>query len=789
MSSWNKKWSLAILAAICGIVAVVGNTKASSVPPQPYCEGVETLSPDSIGRERGELRIHKSVFESAVAIGPGRPEADAPEPKYHVAASGIVISLDAQGGIAGCSLGEGKIAQPLEGGTSLSGCLTQGEVTVKSLPGGGYEFARKLVDGRQRVCVQTDRFTPAKDSVRWEVEIVGEGGDPRSVPIVTRLNCRNPRESLFWTAWSDPKQSAVLRPDPQPETLLTNGRVSYPDIPDRWVDPLECRPFTDVHWYYGNEDRAGPTGHNYISIPLATVVSRKRDAGVSLVLSPEDVLLNMSLTISQAGDIEFKRTRHRLGGERPLRFSMDFVGHEADWRGGLRWMVARYPRYFEPKIPLADEMAGCAAYSGNEQPLEAAKFRRMSFRVNWKLCDDYPYMGMFIPPVTDIDEKWERAGDEPTPPGKTRTTSCRQMNDYAKWMRNRGFYVLNYFNVCEFGRNMVDREIDPKIIDDPDLWKDPVAFIKLKLPHAYFQPPAFTCYNAWVVDPGDPAYRQFLLEQAERHIRLIPDASGICIDRLDWLRFYNANADDGVSWVNDKPARCGYESWKLLAAKLGPLLRKSNQVLFVNPHPMRQELLREVDGVYTEFGCDTGAFNAVALMCLKMPALAWTVNENFQKEDPHAFFQRHLYLGVYPTAPYPNNNHCITPHPDRDRHYLDYGPLLDALRGKKWVLAPHCVECASPEVKVNLFQVPGGFVAPVTFGGSARLAVLRIRGVAGLENVRCEAIYPAEDKFQSLASSFKDGVLEIPVPLKHGCAVVRIVPSGSPNGSSGRAVP
>ena len=99
-------------------------------------------------------------------------------------------------------------------------------------------------------------------------------------------------------------------------------------------------------------------------------------------------------------------------------------------------------------------MAGCGAYSGDENPIDAAKFKRMAFRINWKLSDDFPYMGMFIPPVKDADEKWDRSCDEAAPPDKPRWTSCRRLNDYAQYMKTNGFYVLNYFNVTEFGKNM-----------------------------------------------------------------------------------------------------------------------------------------------------------------------------------------------------------------------------------------------------------------------------------------------------------------------------------------------
>ena len=109
---------------------------------------------------------------------------------------------------------------------------------------------------------------------------------------------------------------------------------------------------------------------------------------------------------------------HRLGGGKTVRFATDLIGHEAGWRGGLRWMAARYPKYFDPPNPRADAMAGCGAYSGDERPIDVAKFKKMAFRINWKLSDDFPYMGMFIPPVKDADERWTRSCDERRRPAR-----------------------------------------------------------------------------------------------------------------------------------------------------------------------------------------------------------------------------------------------------------------------------------------------------------------------------------------------------------------------------------
>jgi hypothetical protein len=79
---------------------------------------------------------------------------------------------------------------------------------------------------------------------------------------------------------------------------------------------------------------------------------------------------------------------------------MHLVPHEASWRGGLRFLTSRYPQFFEAPNPRAHRIAGCGAYSICEAPLMVAKFKKMAFGFNWKLSDDFPYMGMFIPPVT-----------------------------------------------------------------------------------------------------------------------------------------------------------------------------------------------------------------------------------------------------------------------------------------------------------------------------------------------------------------------------------------------------
>jgi len=136
--------------------------------------------------------------------------------------------------------------------------------------------------------------------------------------------------------------------------------------------------------------------------------------------------------------------------------------------------------------------------------------------------------------------------------------------------------------------------------------------------------------------------------------------------------------------------------------------------------------------------------------------------------------QRHLHLGAFPTAPYPYNNHCINPEPSADRLYMDYGPLLDAMRGKKWVLAPRCVETTTPGVKVNLFEVPAGYALPVSFGGQAATATVKVRNIPGLDKLKAVALHPGVEIAAPVASTVEEGALTLTIPLKRGCAMVQL---------------
>ncbi|MBN1343678.1 MAG: NPCBM/NEW2 domain-containing protein [Phycisphaerae bacterium] len=692
-----------------------------------------------------------ALIVTATLANPYGAEQSSTDSAHVIRTRGLTLYLSSKGTVSRAMLGQRQLPMPLSAETLLAGTQISGDVAAKPFGKGGVEFRKELVnDKEKRRCRLVERFIPAERSVRWEIEVHGSG-EPWSTAIETRLSWPDVTGASFWTAWGD-------------------NRPDAPKGSHSWTDPLVPVPFQDRTLIYGSDHFSHPQA---VSIPIAVVMDEARDAGLSLVLSPEDLILDMRLNTTRQGDIVFSRTRHRIAPDRPVRFAMDLVAHPADWRAALAWMVWRYRKFFDPPNPLAGQIAGCAAYSSHSERFDPEKLMRMAFRVNWKASFDFPYMGMFLPPVTSDTQEWIDFKGKPT--------SINHMRDHSRKMREMGFYVLNYFNVTEFGAGIKLTPPPREAKTDADLWKHANDFLYQVLRDAILPGPNGKPIHSWrycvVMDPGEGAYQRFLLEQAQRHIDKLPESTGICIDRLDWTRRYNSRRDDGVSWVDGKPSRSLVTSWHDIMGKLGPMMHKAGKVIYCNPHYRRLDLLRHLDGVYDEFGQMGHSLNLCALLCLRKPVMEWTILVDELQSDPDAYFQRHLHMGAFLTAPVPGNDHTILPVPWVDKHYFDYGPLLDALRGKRWVLQPHVVRVQDNKAKANLFEVPAGYVLAVTFGGketSASVQLHDLPSLPGQKGFRIEVIHPGHETWAPLEAKQEPGLLTLDVPLCRGCAMVRL---------------
>ena len=358
----------------------------------------------------GNYAEHVDWAEAELVSRPGYTAAQAPRASKPVqqVRSGDIVFTAAGNSLAGFQLSNGKRIN-LEGFFGLgpyapmnSAPSVKMEANFKSAPGG----------------------------VTWDWECNSRSHRSWVAPVDTRFKWPTPSRAKVWLPW---------------------GHGS------KWQDPLVPQPFQDKTYEYG----AFFNREGGLSLPMATVLDEESGVGVTFIQSPNDVLLDMQISTSKAGEICFSRAFHRMGGaESKIKFHMDIVVHEPDVRAALKAIVDRYPQYFEAPCDLAHQVGGAGAYSGWEGAIDARKLAAMGFTVNWKASIDFPYMGMFLPPVKD-DEKWNRfAGggegvfDETKDEGRYGQTSIRQMSDYSVAMRAQGFHVLNYFNVTEFGTHI-----------------------------------------------------------------------------------------------------------------------------------------------------------------------------------------------------------------------------------------------------------------------------------------------------------------------------------------------
>ena len=289
------------------------------------------------------------------------------------------------------------------------------------------------------------------------------------------------------------------------------------------------------------------------------------------------------------------------------------------------------------------------------------------------------------------------------------------------------------------------------------------------------------CLYTWqrgiVLDPADRAYRQFLLDQLQRHFDYLPHFQGIVIDRSDWNNFYDLDRDDGMSWVDGRPAyslkRAYMNVTNALQAQMQAQGRDTGMLINTYGYACLS-LMAPYDGSFSE----GHAISAVGLLGIVSPAIMWTYDTRECCSSRAAFdpyMQWRMLLAVFPMAPFPGNDHSIDPNATAQAWYADYGHMFAALQGVDWSLTAHAVQVNDTDAKANAFVRGTLHLYPVILGTPAppapnRTILLTVRDVPA--GVAFAATYPGDPAWHPLASS-GDGGVAVTVPLRSGCALVR----------------
>eukprot|EP00755_Sulcionema_specki_P018205 Sspe_Gene.66321::Locus_39186_Transcript_1_1_Confidence_1.000_Length_2040::g.66321::m.66321 len=569
-----------------------------------------------------------------------------------------------------------------------------------------------------------ETFTAAATSVKWEVAVMGEAGWGKNV--TTTLVFLHAERMKLWAPWNVNGEDPLV---PSHGMLLSWGS---------WHYSLGCASCKD----------------NVVVAEHVTVMDDQVSA--SLIGSPEGVYQGYLSTTghdkcptptSCFGPASFTIGRENL--RFPARFEMDFVPHDTiDVREGLQWSVTQYPSYWNPVSTATASVDGLGSYSWYTGDLDPS-LRKMGYKVDWDLGGKFfPYMGMFLPPVGPNDTWW----NDPEGTQAHANWSFAQVDAYYRKMAEQGYAALSYFNIFEYGRDVVYSNDPPTGKGD---WHNASSYLAGFLRDAMLNDsvclnnrrthgaPFYTWQRAVVMDPQQASYRGFLREQVQRKLKYLASFQGIVIDRSDWCACYSFTGDDGESWVEGRAARSLEVAWRNTTAMLRDEV--GDKVMLMNTMGYAWlPLMKWMDGTFSE----GGNVNAAGLLGLRSPAVLWTYDaKECCADDATAdrYFQSRLHVKVFPMVPFPDADHSIAPGDPQNGYYLMYGPMFAQLSSYRWKLQPAFPVLPRGETSVwtNAFSNGTHSIFTVMLGGDETEVTLQVAGV--LPTTRFDVFHPSAE--------------------------------------------
>jgi len=638
--------------------------------------------------------------------------------------------------------------------------------------------------------IVTDIYTSTPSSIRWTTKIVGTSSLPWSVPIQTRIILDSnlaANELKIWSAWDRGSYFG-----------WNNG--------DKYIDPLMPSDVLPAGWWDGEYRYGNPRGSfsDFFTLPIVSLLSANPsgndigDNGISLILDPSNPPLDLWMfTRASESGYYYEHHHFRIQSDITVTLNGDFVAHAADWRPAIGWLYQSYPEYLEPvNTEVFVTCAGTGSYSYYMGNLTNPALDLMDYAVNWDLSGRYfPYMGQFLPPVADGVE-WlnDPEGSQPRA-----NVTFEIIGNWYRSMINNNFTDLSYFNVNEYGINIVlpptnnahmnNMNNIPRLSSRPtskhDLDKIIEKVLSPSIPSAIAQLNATaTCVNDWqnasaclisdlldslvvsswdeigqrvvsgayyswqnavVVDPGVSSYHDFMLEQLVRHIVYEDAFAGIIIDRSDWQDVYNFHVDDGISFIPEavnnqtNPPFTGIASsmkvtygnmihdLRTTIQNIPYILNKKNEyitkynlelptskatpvgngIMMMNGlGNSRLDNYRYYDGTFSE----GYAVNGEGFLSAFSPGILWTYDSSeccTSVDSAGIYLQTHIYMGLAPMLPFPDNDHSIDWNMTSATLYSRYGNLFQNIVNKVWITYPHIIslhnQSSSIYAKINAF--------------------------------------------------------------------------------------
>eukprot|EP00039_Didymoeca_costata_P013069 m.193335 g.193335 ORF g.193335 m.193335 type:complete len:718 (+) comp15666_c0_seq8:155-2308(+) len=472
------------------------------------------------------------------------------------------------------------------------------------------------------------------------------------------------------------------------------------------------------------------------------------------------------------------------------------VPHSAScWRPGILWSTENYHSHWGPTFANARYVDGLGSYSSYLGNLTDPIYKQMGYQTSWDLSGRFfPYMGQFLPPMNSSQDTWMNDKEGTQQPANC---SYQSIDDYYCRIQKESFSTLSYYNVFEYGINIVyspDRGAPSFPLKEQN-WENASQYLQDN-----FRPALVTNYacayggpcrasfenpvigkaqGSWqgsvVVDPrAGLGYDNSLVSQVKRKISVLPHFQGLVVDRSDWNQLVNLDGDDGYTFVVNRSGHSMQRSYKYILGKVRSVLnadKGKEKVMLCNTVGYAWLPNMDVfDGSYSE----GGSINAVGILGVMSTSILWVYGKDCCSDD---WFQQHIRMGVFPMAPFPMNDHAIQPTSENIPAYIKYGKIFTALRKCNWILTPHPITVTSANTALtNAFSKDGIHIFPVVMGNTSSVNVL----VSALPNSSSDSLAVSylvpgnTSNWEPLQYSMQGSQLKTTIPLSDGCALLKI---------------
>jgi hypothetical protein len=579
-------------------------------------------------------------------------------------------------------------------------------------------------------------FAIHSDFIRWDIELeLDKGAEERSLKLEYAL----------------------------PLFRSVNGNY-FPKGWKLWA-PLQDAPYDFGHiggwghsqasWYAHRFPYCSTNAGAGIGVPIMDVYNG--EVGLALCAPLEEMKPEMVFT----ADKETSQLGLSYGniGLRPgvkPHASLLLVPHKGDWRQALGWYKKKYQTYFEPADKKILQQEGTMFYGMPNVPEKTIKSWVKHMKLKWTEVLYNPIFGDYTPDAATWN--FEMLWSEKNPEKIIRGLTKEKIKDYLALLKRNGVASFVYYNYGECDRELAEREFPESILHNDHCLQRAWMFRDGKRGNVVMNP-----------DP-DSKWGRHVLKQAEDIFKIYKDMDGLFIDQICYHN-YDYAQDDGQTLVCNRRTFDTHAASCRMMDQVHAILKKYRKTCFANG-PYNIEVMRHVDGIMSE-GSLAGLAK-LSYMCLDRPVMILTYGKfsvDFENTLKYC-----LKYGAFPSTPY-HHDQCFNPPavPPRETLalYEKYLPLLEKLRGRKWVLESEAVTFPAG-LDGNVFQLRSGGYAVPFFTIDALLSnkywnrsnpreiVLRLPGVKNVKTVKWFSVETKKER--TLPVSQAGGKMTVAIP-------------------------